>query len=83
MSDAQKDSPLEQLAQRFETYADDNEALLSRGHMYKAAERVKIGHRIATWRDVAKELREIEADLLRQDRVLLLCSAATRLPVAE
>lgn len=82
MSDAKKDSPLEQVAQRFEIYASDIEAMLKRGYSMKGG-KAHQRSRAVTFLSVAAELRTIETQMLEQDRVLLVCSAATRLPVAE
>lgn len=81
MSEQQKDSPLEQLAQRFEIYGSDQLATVRWG-ISKAdkAKRVAASHLYAS---VAAELRTIEAQLREQDRQLLLCSISTGLPVAE
>lgn len=70
--DTPEDTPLEQLAKRFETYAADNEHLLSRGYMYKGIERTRLSERIKTWRDVAKELRELEPELTNKGLKLVL-----------
>lgn len=82
MSEQQKDSPLEQLAQRFEIYASDIEAMLRRGYSMKGG-KVHQRSRAATFLAVAAELRTIELQMLEQDRQLLVCSVATGLPVAE
>lgn len=82
MSEQQKDSPLEQLAQRFEIYASDIEAMLKRGYSMKGG-KAHQRSRVATFLAVAAELRIIETQMLEQDRILLVCSASTRLPVAE
>lgn len=82
MSEQQKDSPLEQLARRFETYAEDNEAMSSRRY-FSPTERRTMRDKAVGWRQAAKELREIELDLTSKGLTLLMCSAATGLPVAE
>lgn len=82
MSEQQKDSPLEQLAQRFEIYASDIEAMLKRGYSMKGG-KAHQKSRAATFLAVAEELRTIETQMLAQDRKLAVCSVATGLPVTE
>ena len=54
-------SLFEQLARRFETYADDSEAMIRRRYVKGSSARAA-DVRACTWRDAAKELRQIAAD---------------------
>lgn len=57
-------TPLEQLARRFETYADDNEALMARRGILTATDKREVMTKVHTWREMAKEMRELELDLM-------------------
>lgn len=81
MSEQQKDSPLEQLAQRFAVYGSDQ--LASMRWSNTKADKDRRVAAASLYASVAAELRTIEAQLREQDRQLLLCSISTGLPVAE
>lgn len=76
-----KDSPLEQLAQRFAIYGSDQLASARWGSSKTDIAKRRL--RAEVYASVAVELREIEVQLLAQDRKLVMCSAATGLPVME
>lgn len=62
-------SLFEQLARRFDTYADDEIAIASRTKRTGTDARTSVV-RAKTWREAAKELREIAANRKYRDSVI-------------
>lgn len=70
----------EQLARRFETYADDIDTCLRKGYDMKGG-KVRQAVRVEMWREAASELRSIEAQHDKLGVKLAIVSKATGLPV--